>query len=235
MIVLNILILEQSAKEVIAALNGKQENWPAVAAWFVQEKGWTWWENPQPGYDVANETLGGVQAGFATYPSLYHGLLATVSLLENGTNYNPTIYHPIVTAIKNGTIADVLGALSQSPWCDPPYPLSELEGVLKIVEQNAEPIQAQQQAHLSKIGQVESDIAKLQAELSSLQAELSQLEVPSQVDTVEVTSTPPTNTLWGIMVSQGQAGNGITLSDLYRLNPGVNPTRLVVGQKIRVK
>lgn len=232
---MNIHNLEQSAMTLVSELKGKPENWTAAATWMAQEKGWAWWENPQPGFNVLNITDG--HGGFQSFPTLYYGIAAAVTLLENGISTDPTIYHPIVQAFQTGTPEDVLKALSESPWCKPPYPLVELEGVLKMINENAQPLDVQTQAKEAEIATIEKQISDLQTQLSQKQSELASLQQSGSTSTekfVDVTQSQPNNTLWGIMVEQGKQGNAITLSDLYRLNPGVNPTHLQVGQKIRV-
>lgn len=202
----NIQNLWDAANEAVYILGGKNETRSAVAAQFIQEKGWEWFLEPAAPFNIGNTTNGGVENGFAEFATLQEGIEGYCHvLLETSFDNGVTkVYQNVIDEIRGGTAESVLEALCNSPYCVPAYPLAPLQDIMAIVDE-------------------------LYAEhLGANPPTLDTGEVY-----VEVTARPPHNTLWGIATDT--EGQGRLWTNFIPLNPGLDARRLQVGQKIRVK
>lgn len=122
-------ILQTSAVKATQLLGGKPENWHGVAAQLVQEKGWYWWLNPQPPFNIGNDF--DIHGKLLTFASLDAGIAGYVHQLT----VDPAGYYTrVIDAIRNGSAEDFLTTLSQSKYCYPAYPVAELMGVYGLVK-----------------------------------------------------------------------------------------------------
>lgn len=127
------VLLEASAKLACSLLRGKPDNWTAIAAQFALEKGWAWWADPQPPYDVGNvmTTQGaGHPVGFPTLEAGVQGYADFLTIFDR-----TGLYTKVVWAVRRGTPLACLSALSLSPYCAPPYTLDTLLAVWDLVLQ----------------------------------------------------------------------------------------------------
>lgn len=236
---MSIANLKQWATYAVHKIGGKSENWVAIAAQWVQEKGWQWWDNPQPPYNVGN--IKDIHGNFRQFPSLQSGVDGYCDFLT--VDDKQGYYRQVVNALKTGSINQVLQALAESPYCYPHYNVSDLENIATKIEK-----QAGETAVPNTLAQLEQQAAQIKAQITALQKELSKIEAEiaaeqkkqqkaqanaSGAEYVTVTKNPPYNTLWGI--AQAKLGNGTRWHELLKLNPGIIPSRLQVGQKVRVK
>lgn len=107
--------------------NTEFDTWTAFATQFIMEKGWSWWENPQPNFNVGNVTNGGTQNGFQDFQNVNQGVAGYVSTILTATWPNGSkIYENVIEAIRFGHPKLILMALSHSPYCYPPYSYSTL-------------------------------------------------------------------------------------------------------------
>ncbi len=92
--------------------------------------------------------------------------------------------------------------------------------------------------HSAEIVMLEKQIAELETQLATAKKDLETVQAEQTKVTqnyVTVTDVPPHNTLWGIANDPKVFGNGNEWVQLLKLNPGVIPSLLKVGQQIRVR
>ena len=215
-----------------------QSGWVAIAAQWVQEKGWQWWSTPadQVGYNVGNVTNGGAPH-FVDYPTMESGVMGYVyTLTETKDSQGNLLYQNVLDALHTGVPSTILTALSHSPWCDPAYDLVTLTSVMEEVIQKNRGVPMVD--HSTQIVTLEKQIAELETQLATAKKELETVQAEQATvkqNYVTVTDVPPHNTLWGIASDPSVFGNGNEWVQLLKLNPGVIPSLLKVGQQIRVR
>ena len=215
-----------------------QSGWVAIAAQWVQEKGWQWWSTPadQVGYNVGNVTNGGAPH-FVDYPTMESGVMGYVyTLTETKDSNDNLLYQNVLDALHTGVLSAILNALTHSPWSDPAYDLATLASIMGEVIQQYQGVPivdySTQIATLEKrIVELETQLATAKKELETYQSE----QLDANKNYVTVTDVPPHNTLWGIANDPSVFGNGNEWVQLLKLNPGVIPSLLKVGQQIRVR
>lgn len=222
-----------------------QSGWLAIATQWVQEKGWQWWNTPadQIGYNVGNVTNGGAPH-FIVYPTMESGVMGYVYALTETKDANGNlVYQNVLVALHSGVPSTILTALSQSPWCDPAYDLPTLMSVMDEVIKNYQGVPIVD--HSTEITTLEKQIVELEKQIAELETQLA--TVKKELETyqaeqsnvnknyVTVTDIPPHNTLWGIANDPSVFDNGNEWVQLLKLNPGVIPSLLKVGQQIRVR
>lgn len=209
-------LLKQSAERANQELGGKPGNWIAIATQFVQEKGYHFWESPGFPFNVGNiKGFQGKELVFLDFETLQAGVDGYVHFL---THDPAGYYEHVVQAIQEGTPEEVLQALSESKFCDPPYPLYELNSILD---------------HLEMVFGLQEHNHPNYPNATAPKPTPTQTE-PNGHEYVTVTRFPTKHsTLWGIALDA--LGNGNRWRDLAKINPGINPGRLYVGEKIRVK
>ena len=215
-----------------------QSGWEAIATQWLLEKGWQWWNTPaeQTGYNVGNVTNGGVPH-FVVYPSMEAGVMGYVyTLTETKDTQGNLLYQNVLDAFHSGVPSTILTALSHSPWCDPAYNLTTLTSVMDEVIKNYQGVPIVD--HSTEITAIEKQIAELETQLANAKKELETCQTEQanvNKNYVTVTDIPPHNTLWGIANDPNVFGNGNEWVQLLKLNPGVIPSLLKVGQQIRVR
>lgn len=149
--------------------------------------------------------------GNVTNGGVGNGFASYTGLLDAESAYVSTLengdYTSVIDAGKTGDLKKTLQALASSPWSDPPY-----GNVLTAVWETFDSLYVQwiKDASVPASG---SPVA--------------------EGSFVTVTEGPPTNTLWGI--AEKEYGSGLLYPTLLRLNPGIQPRGLIVGQKVRVR
>lgn len=214
------------------------QNWIAIAAQWVQEKGWTWWETPQAPYNVGNVTKDGVAAGFEEYPTLEAGVMGYVYTLTKTfrPSNNSLVYQNVLDAFQTGGVSEVLKALSESPYCAPPYPLQALQDIADTITQKYLPqdvgdVQAEWEHAKEQVAALAEQLRVWEEKEKELALEAAKLKERFVV----VTEGTPYNTLWNIAADPSVYHDGRQWVQLLSLNPGLRPTELQVGQKIRVQ
>lgn len=125
----------KAANDVLYMVEGKFENRFAVAAQFILEKGWEWWNNPHGDFNPGNVTNGRVEDGFPSFPDLVEGLKGYANVLEK-TSFDggdTLVYQNVLDAMRNGSNDDVLNALCDSPYCAPPYSYGNLFNIMEKI------------------------------------------------------------------------------------------------------
>ena len=228
-----------TALHLIEKATGKQalniDVWQAIAAQWVQEKGSSWWSNPQPNFNVGNVSNGGSQNGFVDYANLHDGVVGYVqALLHTSFDGGKTlVYQNVIDAILTGTQETVLEALHASPWCDPPYPLKELQADLEEVVSLTGTPDTQTATLQSKIDAINAQIATLQKEIATLETEKKTVASEEFVTIGSTQKGIKLNSLWD--VAELVYGGGSQWPKLLPLNPGIHPGMIQDGQEIRIK
>lgn len=210
---------EQAGKD----LEAKEGNWVAIAVQWAQEKGWDWWENPQSPYNVGNLYDG--NGSYRTFSDLNSGVIAYINFLTKDDIKG--YYREILNNLRTGSVDSTLQAMSKSPYCDPPYPMAELSGVLAVLIQKYE----------AEYGH--SPVGFEKPEPKKPPSEPPKPEKPTQASPVEewvdVTPWPSKlSTLWGIAQYRFGDANGYRWKELLPLNPHLR-LPLHVGDHIRVR
>lgn len=150
--------------------------------------------------------------GNVTNNGVQSGFADYASLVAGEEGYVKTLengdYDAVLHAGRSGDLKATLQTLSSSPWCDPPY-----GNVLDAVWTTF---------HTLYVSWVEKASAPAKEEPKQ-----------SKYEWISITADPPLNSLWGI--ADHVYGSGLLYPTILRLNPGIQPRNLQVGQKVRVK
>lgn len=219
-------VLKGWAEAACKDLGGKPENWIAIATQWTQEKGFYWWEKGgESPYNVGNTRE--LDGKFQTFKDLNEGVWGYIHFLEN----DPAEYYVgVLHALRKGTPDEVIKALSQCPYCSPPYPFGELESLLDHMEITfgLQTVTVPQ----PKPPMVPPVVEGSQIEESKESA--AQESVEDGHEYVTVAAYPSKfGSLWGI--AEVYCGGGANWRELLPLNPGLLANHLQIGQKVRVK